>query len=279
MRSIFVILVAIFGLVLIINADLHAQQTDESCARAESTADTMACAKKRNDAAQASLNELYQKMLDIFDEADAPNGEGSAADILRQSQTDWIAYRDTECEHQVAQVETESLKRLKKLSCSASLTEQRVTTLELELEEKDKQINPAQFEALPTWMNALASDHPEVFWRYGDRLSADLNCDEQNEEIIAGLQVDGANVLNSVLAIADDPVAGRPNTKIFDFEVLPEKEGRNVCSQNLKFSVIPLPVQKGQGSCAVALRVEDQKCASFTVAWTGKSYELLALSE
>lgn len=274
----------------------YAQMVDHVCERAENTADTMKCHKIRHDKAQNLLKETYDRALELYkvdvgevapDSAEKASANKnkqsvsvSAVETLRQSQADWLAYRDRECERQVVQVESESLKRQKALQCNATLTEQRVNMLLAELQQREKKAYPESFEVVPVWMNVLAGDYPDVFWRYGARLSADLNCDEQKEEVIAGLRVEpnGSSVggLQAILAISDNPLSGRPGVQLLSFPIVAQAEDGGVCSENIKFSVVPLPVARGAGSCSVALRIEDEGCASYTVSSQKGKFKFLS---
>ncbi len=281
MRSLFIIFTVLFGMVLIWHADLRAQAPENYCQRAESTADIMVCAKKHYDDSQKELSRIYEKVLNIPPDSNdsAQNEEQSAVQTLRQSQKDWISYRDGECARQTQQEESESLKRLKELSCLADLTRQRADTLLVQLEEKEKQARIKIVNPLPTWMNVLANSNPAIFWRYHDRLQADLNCDEQSDEIMVGLDASDSNNLKVVVAISDNPLTGRPNIQIFDFKIGENVSKGTMCHSDLKLSIFPLPVSKGKNRCAVALRIEDQKCASYTVVWNGSAYEHLTSDE
>ena len=101
------------------------------CELGENTADHIACMKKRYDEAQAALNKIYDRSVRGY-EADE-----STVDLQR-AQQDWLAYRDQECARQVEAEETQSLKRVKGLSCSAALTMQRVDILESQLKDHEK---------------------------------------------------------------------------------------------------------------------------------------------
>lgn len=274
---------------------VDAQAPIDVCTKAQSTADNMSCNKKRLDDAQAALNATYERAVETFKAPhktqveDLPNLvsetkiKESSAERLKKSQSDWLAYRDVECARQVDAVESESLKQLKKVSCEAALTEQRTETLLVELEDHEQIKMADGFETVPKWMNVLTDENPDVFWRFGERLSVDLNCDEQKEEVISGVQISRKGdksdrlMVHAVLAIAENPQMGRPKTQVFSFPVLEDGQDAALCSERLNFSVIPLPSQKDQSRCDVALEVKDSdKCASYTVSLSNGAFSLMS---
>jgi len=149
--------------------------------------------------------------------------------------------------------------------------------LENELEERSKKQRAEALEAVPKWMNVLASENPDIFWRYGERLSADLNCDAQKEEVISGVELKQDGAVHAVLAIADNPSTGRPHAQVFSFPVVKESADNALCSEKLKFSVVQSPQSDKEEtvSCKVALQVQDNVCASYMFLLQGDQFALI----
>ena len=160
-------------------AGAHATQIFNFCEDAQSTADSMACIKKRHDNAQKHLNTTFEKIIKTQGE----NKDNIQA--LNDAQTNWLSYRDQECKWATQQVENESLHRIEELACLTTLTQQRIRILEETLSRQQAE-NVKEYGTFPRWMNVVAKNYPSIFWRYGDQLDVDLDCDKQNEKIMAG---------------------------------------------------------------------------------------------
>ncbi len=80
----------------------HAEDTAQNpidCANATATFELNACAEKELDRADATLNEVYKKVLAFVakSEAEKPYDAKSWEDALRASQRAWVAFRDAQC--------------------------------------------------------------------------------------------------------------------------------------------------------------------------------------
>lgn len=285
MRTAFAFMGMLLLALVILRADLQARQAPQFCEQAENTADVMACVKKRHDEAQKRLNTIFEQLL--AGEQEATQEENGRADQLRESQKDWITYRDQECLWETTRVETESLKRIHELSCVTALTQQRADILALSLKEDQEDEGAARsYSATPRWMNALAADHPDVFWRYKDNIRADLDCDGEDEEIMPGLKTQVLDVrtegtdkylVKAVVAITENPATGRPRSTLFDFVVSPDRAAGQLCDSSMKLAVVShkaaqVADQETQ-HCDVALQVNDRKCEPVVVFWDGERYE------
>lgn len=156
-----------------------AQHYIKDCAHAKTVADTMACVKKRADDAQSELNELYKLAIN--------NQQKNGKTSLGETQQGWFAYRDAQCSWEAAQAET-GHEKIYEFSCIAALTEERIAVLRAmnDLATSDK---PREFSSHPRWMNALAGDYPDVFWRYNQWVQADIDCDDEEEEVMTGISM------------------------------------------------------------------------------------------
>lgn len=271
----FVVLFCVFSMP--VQAGLHVGYCDQ----AESTADTLACVKAHTETVQSDLNAEYTKISTT---------NGDIRDVLEESQNHWIAYRDSHCAIESGLTDQPALERIYELSCVAEVTEQRLKLLK-QMQIREKRETPREFSTKPRWMNVLAHDHPDVFWRYGKATQADLNCDDSKENIMTGVKVadgdsDKKGSVELVIAVADNPVTGRPNKAIFNVplggELLPE-DGVGVCAVDLNFAITSRPLSEKElesenETCSIALQISDRKCAPLVLYNNGSEYDLVPLS-
>ena len=222
----------------------------------------MACAKVQFDGAQTDLNQVYDGLVKLHGDNE------DLLERLKSTQSAWLAYRDAECVAQVDQVETQSLKPLTKLSCEGLLTQQRLSVLQ---GGKEKTVD--EVEALPRWVNVLAADYADVFWRYGSHTQVDLNCDSQKEEIMSGVKLNPSGLPEVILAVVENPSSGRPRISDFTFA----KRDDGICGSDLVFETLPMPVaQDDLGACPVSLHVHDKACdGSYALRLEGKMFSFV----
>ncbi len=289
----FLLLFVIF--IAAMHSDLNAGQAFNHCDDAQSTADEMGCVKRRYDDAQERLNAIFQEVMQEQDQ------NKDKAQAVRSAQNDWISYRDKECIWETDQVETESLRRLEELSCLTILTEQRAELLEETFgEQQEKEIK--EYSAFPRWMNVVADENPGIFWRYGNRLSVDLDCDGQEEEIMVGQEIQRNNTpsegvspytVKTVLVAAKNPVAGKPQARLLQVNLLSDQKDGHLCNPNVKLSVIDYPDitktaistdendtdQKEQPQCAQALKIQSGGCFPLILLWNEGDYKFQSVEE
>lgn len=294
------VLALCFLLILNTTPQSFAKSEPEYCDRAKSTADIMACVKDRHDQAQKRLNIIFDRVLVNENALTAPlekneNDETPQLEeqdkskdriaSLRETQNNWIIYRDQECAWEIGSEATESLKRIKELSCLTKLTNQRADVLSLSLNEEDRS-EAAQEQTTPTprWLNTLVADHPMVFWKYQDHIRADLDCDGEVEEIMSGLSAAYREVrtedadryaVTSVVSITNNPATGRPKSELFQFAVTPEQSDDGLCRSDIELSVQTSEKQDEQ--CQAILNINDGACKQRSIRWNGEAYELLSL--
>jgi uncharacterized protein YecT (DUF1311 family) len=186
-----------------------------NCQEIKSTAGALACVNQKKKNAQIRLGMIYEMLAESLDEGDLEQ--------LRDSQAKWLSYRDSHCAFEARRAATPALERLYELSCIADLTEHKAELLSMALYHGTRE-TPREFGDLPRWMNVLAHDHPDIYWRYGSRISADLDCDGKKENILPGLAVrtpedvsapdtetESAAGLEIIIAISENPVTGKPH--------------------------------------------------------------------
>ena len=300
-REILLLALSLALLVCGIAGKAEAQRFSRSCERAESTSDTMVCLKKQVEDAQQKLNDIYKKIL----EEQPPHVIAN----LGNTQKSWISYRNDQCSWESVIAES-GYKKIYELSCIASLTEERIKALTAmqSLMQSDR---PREFASHPRWMNALAADYPDVFWRYGQWLQADLDCNGTEEEIMTGVAIEGykdakgnsagdaAGVLSgsehtykaeAVIALSENVRTGRSKTTIFRLPISGGDAENSFCNVPLGLEIIQTEnhitnnaqgeaeedtvMAAGNGNCPVRARVLDGNCAPALIYWDGASYQL-----
>ena len=222
------------AVLMIMRSDLEAQplSTPANCDTAVSTADVLACLKEQHENAQNTLNMLYGKI------SGALRDEELSA--FRAAQQNWIAYRDQECRWEQSREETQSLRRVQELSCLTRLTNLRSEVLAHQI--KDTSIQGIRkMSPFPGWMNVLAENNPDIYWKHAGRLQVDLDCDGLEEDVMSGISIDPdpEKGLRPVVAIADNPFSGRPRTQLMSFDVSSSQSLHSLCSPHIILSAVP----------------------------------------
>lgn len=190
---------------------LPAHVLARDCDKARSSADVMGCLNVQYEAAQGDLNKAFDKLV-------SQNASENLAEI-KDIQMRWLGYRDLECTQETAALETEALKRLENLRCINRLTQERIVAIQSGFSDEKVHVIVGEVSGQPRWMNALASDNPDIFWRYGARIEGDLDCDGEVEYIMSGLHVTAeAGVVKPFVSISENPVTGRPESVVVALE-------------------------------------------------------------
>lgn len=245
-----------------------------ACDSARSTADVISCESTQHKHIEGLLNEAFS----AADKASADEELESLKDIQKK----WLEYRDQECALESDQVEDGSLKRLQELRCLNRINEERIGALDTMNE--DTATKPIDIKAQPRWMNALANDYPDVFWRFGESLSLDLDCDAEDEVIMTGLRIaPKTDALMAIIAITEKPDTGRPQSETFSLFLMPHEQSkaksgayddkRHVCSSSL--SLRPVPHPNAEETCGIALEVSDASCAPHILYRVDGKYQFL----
>ena len=281
------------GVFTFIVLQVHAEHFDYSCAHVENTADIMSCVNKRHDEATKRLNTIFETLIA---EISGESAEEQKA-TLRQAQKDWLLYRDRACAWEIDQEQTESLKRIRSLSCQSILAEQRADILSMSLtkplieDESGLQGFAEHYSTTPRWMNVLAADYPDVFWRYHDYIQVDLDCDGEKELIMPGVRMNDRTVrteeaerylVKAVVSVTDNPATGRPKPQLFDFVVSEKAEDNTlqngICSVDLNLSVVDEKTEEQQDgvspepSCKRRLQIKSTGCTPRYLFWNGETY-------
>ncbi|MEM9468533.1 MAG: lysozyme inhibitor LprI family protein [Pseudomonadota bacterium] len=257
---------------------------------AKSTADNQACLKRHLESAQKRLNDIYTKLTDTL--------EGEALETLQVLQKSWLDYRDKECGWEMSLSESPALKRADELSCIARITEDRADILTVALEGKEEDASPREYGSFPRWMNVAADANTNIAWHYGARRAIDLNCDGQDEYVMAGFSLKEntdketkalAHIPQYHVAIASSPAIGKPDVRLLSFDVQPysdekiqeeEKEASRdsvLCSINAKLNFTqgePFSEDNPDEICSAQLILDDKACGKKIFFWNGSDYIL-----
>lgn len=274
--------IALFGGV----SPASAQGHGAFCAKANSTAETQRCLKRHLDAAQKRLKETYGDLTKKL--------EGESLSQLKELQATWLRYRDAECMWEAARSSTTALKRVNEISCMARVTDDRADLLEIALNDSGDAGIQREYGSFPRWMNALSQDYSEVYWNYGARMNADLNCDGVDEYIMQGVvniahknegeEAEDKKLFEqqSVLAVVQNPPVGRPSADIFRFKVSPTSDDASICNDTL--SLAPEIIEQEATDegveeapaviCQSRLVLKDKGCDTKYIQWAGKNFEL-----
>ena len=271
------ILIPVFSVMVLWAFPVKAQTPHAPyCPGIESTAQVLKCLKSHQRDAESQLNDVFTKREAAL--------EGEDLNVLRALQAQWIAYRDAQCDWEAAQSGTDSLKQINKTSCIARLTDHRAQILETLEDDAQDPARQRQFGEFPRWINALASDYPQIYWDYGGRLEGDMDCDGTNEAIIGGLslgqaqagaaQADEAVSLLPVfpatyhVAISANPPTGRPTASLVAFDI----GGEDLCTQPVQLSF-----EAGADDaqiCDAALTLKSPGCEDRRIVLTKDGYGL-----
>lgn len=251
----------------------QAQRHEGYCDGSRTTADALACVNRHKADVQKRLNS-------IFDEAKKLSGGRQSGPLLTAAQNAWITYRDAQCAWESGLAENPSLERIYELSCVTLLTNLRADLLATTLETESNG-QPREFGATPRWMNVLIHDHPDIFWKFGRWQHANLDCAGPEEQAVLGVRFSAAETADIVLAVAENPLTGKPSTQIMSLPVRPEKaEGKPeekaglfLCATDITLSRVPYNDKDGTAPPAChAIRVDDRKCAPLYLYWDGQEY-------
>lgn len=250
------------------------------CESATNTSDLINCTSKQLQEVEAELTTLFDKLA--LDETDNQ--------LFQEAQKSWITHRDAQCAWQIGKAKSESLGRLEKLTCQRDLTLQRIKHLTafdpgVEKELEHEPLPASAYTAYPRWMNALAQINADIFWQYGQRTAADLNCDGINEHILAGLNVEKSYAVKAdkaeaqftpqvVIAVAETPTTGRPHVAVFD---LPEDCTAPVSFSSSAKKQSDTDAETEAKQCGITVEIRSASCSGWSIQATDQgTYALIS---
>ena len=269
------------------NAQSHAAH----CRTIDSAAEAVQCLKSHADDAQDRLNKAYEALAAILEETES--------ETLKQLQQSWLSYRDAECAWEAGRAPTPPQEQMNKLSCIARMTENRTNLLTVIAEDSriiEHSRRPGDF---PRWMSALTTNHPGVFWKFGERLQADLDCDGQHEMVMPGVTFsfkppqkektpdDQAKeallyTATAIIAIAQNAPFGHPETQLIHvpFDYKGEKQDGMLCHTDISLKVkeekrpkkAEQEPEAADRSCQTVLTLRNGKCAPVSIGKTDTGF-------
>ncbi len=231
------------------------------CSNAETTADIVACLSNQHQDAEKKMSDLFSRVERLSPEFEKQ---------IRETQSQWIAYRDSTCDLEGKLYEGGSMQRVQELDCHARMTTHRNHHLKNVIDSLDEAYIP-EYSNPPRWVNVLVRDYPNSFWNFGNAVSIDTDCDGQNESVVRGLDID--QKMN--IAIADSEKTGRPNITIINFD-----DQKN-CEILPDITIEKLPEPKPEDnmplSCVQKIIVKTKSCGDFALQYNTdtKSYNII----
>ena len=104
------------------------RKTSDPCADAQSQAEMNICAGKEYKAADATLNQVYRQLVSMLDDDEKSQ--------LKEAQTSWLKYRDTNCEFVADQYKGGTIRPMIHGLCLAEMTRNRTTELRDQIKER-----------------------------------------------------------------------------------------------------------------------------------------------
>jgi len=101
----------------------------DPCANPLTQFDMNQCAGRAFRAADAAMSQVYRRLVSMLDEEEKPQ--------LKEAQTAWLKYRDTNCEFVADQYKGGSIRPLIQATCLGDMTKRRTTELKTQIKERN----------------------------------------------------------------------------------------------------------------------------------------------
>lgn len=240
----------------------RAETVADFCAGIENTTDLVECLNKYNEQTREKLSESFQATFDDLSEEEAQ--------FLKDAQQNWIKYRNSECDWEVQNEQTQSLKRVRELHCLIRMTSDRQKIIDLTNGDLDQQ-NEAQG-VKPRWENVLYTDHADLFWQTGQSITTDLNCDGQKEHTLLGLSVDDDSTNKFFVAFIENTNTGRPSPILLELPSLEiDGEEQTQCGKDI---IIASSSPEQIEECSVSsINIQNGSCRSYTMSYIEEKFE------
>lgn len=124
-------LIAVLSLLLLASTSMNAQKKKvDPCANPQTQTEMNICAGKAYEAADAVLNQVYQKLRAMLDEGEKTQ--------LKEAQTAWLAYRDRNCEFVADQYKGGTIRPMIYAGCLTDVTKNRTNELKAQIKDRDQ---------------------------------------------------------------------------------------------------------------------------------------------
>ncbi|GEM_PF-2106723 len=277
------------------------------CDGIESTAQALKCVTKHKKDAETALLDNTNTVIENMDDDNLFR--------FQQVQNKWLEYRSAECAYEADRVAASGLKQITELSCLAEKTQARADEI---LQNDMRASQPEQFSefgVFPRWLNSIKNTYPDVLWANNNVYSVDMSCDGSDEKIVSGYKynpvatdINGeaadaeATVryeLAHFLAIARNPVVGKPEITVFEIPVKArdsvDTEGSKtdeteaastvLCSKEINYAVFAEDVEKTEKSetplCAPIVEItsgQSEKCKPLYLTYNNNQFGLSSTS-
>jgi uncharacterized protein YecT (DUF1311 family) len=117
-------------LLLTFHCEVRGQKKPEPCADAQSQAEMTICWGNQYKAADAKLNQVYRQFTAKLDDAEKAQ--------LKNAQTAWLKYRDTNCEFVADQYKGGTMRPMIAAICLTDVTDNRTKELTAQMKERDQ---------------------------------------------------------------------------------------------------------------------------------------------
>ena len=254
------ILIPLFIIFVVPSIALAQEKHKGFCQKAETTVDLIDCIGTHYKSEVSHMNDLYQKLLTA-----TPDNHQFTKN-LKDNQSQWIAYRDSICNIEGSIYEGGSLERVQQMDCMTRVTSDRAAHFTKMATAINVNEIPV-FTAPPRWKNVLINNYPNIFWRMGETQSFDADCDGDYEKIIEGLQKNiENNTLQTVFAVAETPITGRPSATLLTIDWDQSCTGE---------SFIASPSTELE-NCTMQIKTNNQKCNIYELSFDkdSKSYSI-----
>ena len=101
----------------------------EPCANAQSQAEMNNCAGREYKAADVALNQVYRQLVSMLNDEEKSQ--------LKEAQTAWLKYRDTNCDFVADQYKGGSMRPMIFGYCLADMTRNRTTELKSQIKDRN----------------------------------------------------------------------------------------------------------------------------------------------
>lgn len=121
---------ALLSSLLLFAVSVSAQKTKKTdpCADPQTQTEMNRCAAEAYKAADVVLNQVYQKLVGILDADEKA--------LLKEAQTAWIKYRDTNCEFESDQCKGGTMRPMVYAGCLEGVTKKRTSELREQIKER-----------------------------------------------------------------------------------------------------------------------------------------------
>ena len=99
------------------------------CSKAETQSEMTICWGKEYKAADATLNQVYRQLVAKLEEEEKAQ--------LKEAQTAWLKYRDTNCDFVADQYKGGTMRPMIAAMCLADMTKDRTTELKTQIKDRD----------------------------------------------------------------------------------------------------------------------------------------------